>query len=124
MLCTRRATNVKVENLKSANPYHVMQSCWSDFKTGRKRISTGSACAISECIIQTAYQFLIAEGFVQKPYRSGAERSPSRLHFWKGSDKDNGQVTPLRDETALQFDASHARHLHVRDQAIRVLNDV
>ena len=81
-------------------------------------------CPRSEGFIQGTYQILIAEGLTQKSYRPGAERVASRLRFWEGSDKDDGNAVPLGDKMTLQLYARHARHLYIRDQAIGIFNSI
>ena len=77
----------------------------------------------SECLVQAAYQILIAERLAQKSYRSGAERAASRLRFREGSDKDRNAMA-LGDKMTLQLYPQQARHLYIRDQAIGIFNGV
>jgi hypothetical protein len=70
--------------------------------------------------MHSAEQGLIAERFVQKANRAGAQRPPTRLFILMGRDEDERNRAMGHGQPLLELKATHPRHPHVDDQTCRV----
>jgi len=78
----------------------------------------------TERLIQTCNQHLVVERFGKKTGRASRERLCTRFYFRKSGQENDRQMMTLGNQFTLQFHPIHARHLHVTDQAIGVMQAV
>ena len=65
-------------------------------------------------------QGLVPERLGQDVDRALAERQFAQLVVGVGGDEDDRDVTPPEAQPSLEFEAAHARHADVEDQAARI----
>jgi len=78
----------------------------------------------TERLIQTCNQHLVVERFGKKADRASRKRLCTRFYFRKSGQENDRQMMTLGNQFTLQFYPIHARHLHVTDQAIGVIQAV
>ena len=69
-------------------------------------------------------QFLIAEWLGKKADGARRKCMRSSFHLGKGGNKNDGQAMALSNQLILQFYPIYARHLHIANHAIGVMQVV
>ena len=94
----------------------------SIFQPVRGAGSLNAPC--TERLIQTCNQHLIVERFGKKADRASRDCPRSCFHFRKSGNENDREAMTLSNQFALQLYPIHARHLHVANQAIGVMQPV
>src|SRR6476659_5575428 len=105
----------------AAGVFALPQACSARVRSLRSRLPaagrTSRLVAVHQCLLHTFEQSRLVERLAQKIDGAGVQRAISHPLVRKGGNENGGDGMAGGYQMVLQFDAAHAGHLHICNEA-------